>query len=130
MQSALRKALPDDLKPLVQSSYDLPQDLTPQQTTQMQDAYAQASRTVFIYMTPVIGLCLILCFLIKDGGLARKEEQKQERAEVQVEAPEQVFNREVHEKTCSSCSLIDEAPLEVSPVGEATEKTKTACCRQ
>lgn len=84
MQSALRKALPNDLKPLVKSSYDLPSDLTPEQTVQIRDAYAQASREVFIYMTPVIGLCLVLCILVKDRGLTRKGEEPEKTPEGQI----------------------------------------------
>lgn len=124
MQSALRKALPDYLRPLVKSSYDLPNDLTPEQTIEMQAAYAQASRTVFIYMTPVIGLCLILCLLIKDRGLSRKEEREQEKPQDRVEAPQPVFNREVSEISCASCSSEDEVSLEGGNVEKVAQSTK------
>lgn len=90
MQSALNKALPTDLQPLVQSSYDLPQGLTAAQLVEMQGAYAQASRSVFVYMTPVIGLCLILCVFIRDRGLSRKEERQQNKPQDGSEAPQQI----------------------------------------
>ncbi|KAJ4420899.1 hypothetical protein N0V82_004078 [Gnomoniopsis sp. IMI 355080] len=121
MQSALRKALPENLKPLAQSAYDLPDNLTPEQTFQMQEAYAQASRTVFIYMTPVIGLCLVLCLFIKDRGLSRKEERQQIKAEDQVEAPQVVVNHEVRERSCTPNSSKDNGLLEDSHTEKGPE---------
>lgn len=106
MQSALQKALPDDLRPLVQSSYDLPSGLTAAQLAEMQDAYAQASRSVFVYMTPVIGLCLILCVFIRDRGLSRKEEQQQNKPEDRSQASRQVtLNGEMNEARQESTSV-------------------------
>lgn len=36
---------------------------------------------VCIYMTPVIGLCLVLCLFVNDRGLTRKEEEQQSMPE-------------------------------------------------
>lgn len=40
------------------------------------DAYMEASRGVFIIWAPIMGVCLFLCFLIKDRGLQRPEEKE------------------------------------------------------
>lgn len=39
----------------------------------MEAAYAQASHDVFIFMVPIMGLCLVLFVFIKDRGLSTKE---------------------------------------------------------
>jgi len=38
------------------------------------DAYASASRSVFIFNVPFIALCLLGCLIVKDRGLQRPEE--------------------------------------------------------
>ena len=77
LQSSLRRALPSELRPLVASSYKLPDlgSLSPIQASQIEAAYAQASHEVFISMVPIVGLCLVLCAFIKDRGLSRKESE-------------------------------------------------------
>lgn len=123
MQSTLRKALPDDLRPLVQSSYDLPQGLTAAQLVEMQDAYARASRGVFIYMTPVVGLCLILCAFIRDRGLSRKEERQQNKPEDGSQAPPQDLSGESDEGRQFSTSLSSkDVSSRVDTAAEATMK--------
>lgn len=75
LQSSLRRALPSELRPLVASSYKLPDvdSLSPAEASQVETAYAKASHDVFISMVPVMGLCLVTCIFIKDRGLSRKE---------------------------------------------------------
>lgn len=75
LQSSLRRALPTELRPLVASSFKLPDivNLPASQAAQVEAAYAQASHDVFISMVPIIGLCLVLCVFIKDRGLSTKE---------------------------------------------------------
>lgn len=75
LQSSLRRALPSELRPLVASSYKLPDvdSLSPAEAFQVETAYAKASHDVFISMVPVMGLCLVTCIFIKDRGLSRKE---------------------------------------------------------
>lgn len=46
------------------------------------DGYMAASRAVFIVWVPLIGVCLLLTFFIKDKGLQREEEKVEEAAEV------------------------------------------------
>jgi hypothetical protein len=66
----------------VVSSYKLPEvgSLSPTQASQVEEAYAQASRDVFISMVPIMGLCLIICVFIKDRGLSRKEPEPAAKA--------------------------------------------------
>lgn len=49
--------------------------LTTAQQTDVLDSYMKASKGVFYMWVPLIGTCLLLCFLIKDRGLARAEEK-------------------------------------------------------
>jgi len=43
--------------------------------------YMSASRAVFTMWAPIMGACLLLCFLIKDRGLQRKEDKEKEEEE-------------------------------------------------
>ena len=49
---------------------------TQQEASLVLDAYAAACRTTFITWVPFMALCLMLCLLIKDRGLQRKEEKQ------------------------------------------------------
>jgi MFS family permease len=77
LQNSLKKAMPPEFSSFV-SSYDTP-DFTalgasPEQIQDVLQAYATASRNVFIMNVPFMGLCLIGCLLIKDRGLQRPDE--------------------------------------------------------
>lgn len=80
LQNSLKKAMPPEFSAFL-SSYDTP-DLealgaSPEQIEAVLQAYATASRTVFIMNAPFMGLCLIGCILIKDRGLQRPNEVQQ-----------------------------------------------------
>lgn len=47
------------------------------QRREVLDAYMDASRGVFTVWVPLMGVCLMLCLLIKDKGLTRPEEKPQ-----------------------------------------------------
>jgi len=49
------------------------------------NGYMAASRAVFVVWVPLIGVCLLLCFLIKDKGLQRPEERIAEELKVTEE---------------------------------------------
>lgn len=49
--------------------------MTNDQKEEILDAYMSASKGVFLTWVPVIGVCLLFCFLIKDKGLTRPEEK-------------------------------------------------------
>jgi MFS family permease len=83
LQNALSKAIPKDLQYLKLSSYDTPSAeelklLSPAQVRQILEAYAKASRTVFIMNLPFMIVCLVLCILIKDRGMQRPGEVQEE----------------------------------------------------
>lgn len=77
LQNSLKKAMPPEFSSFV-SSYDLPDfealEASPEQIQAVLQAYATASRTVFIMNVPFMGLCLVGCLLIKDRGLQRPDE--------------------------------------------------------
>jgi MFS family permease len=76
LQNSLHRAMPKELHFLALPSYDTPDfaSLDPKQIVQILQAYATASRTVFIVNVPFMGLCLLGCFFIKDRGLQRPDE--------------------------------------------------------
>ncbi|KAJ4348723.1 uncharacterized protein N0V89_010101 [Didymosphaeria variabile] len=78
LQNSLKKALPPGFTSLALSSYSTPDfdtlGASPTQMHEILQAYAHASRTVFIMNVPFIGLCLLGCLLIKDRGLQRPDE--------------------------------------------------------
>ncbi|THW52052.1 MFS general substrate transporter [Aureobasidium pullulans] len=77
LQNSLKKAMPQEFASAL-SSYDTPDfaalGASPEQIQEVLDAYAKASRTVFIMNVPFMGLCLLGCLLIKDRGLQRPDE--------------------------------------------------------
>ncbi|KAG9942356.1 MFS general substrate transporter, partial [Aureobasidium melanogenum] len=80
LQNSLKKAMPPEFSAFL-SSYDTPDfealGASPEQIEAVLQAYATASRTVFIMNAPFMGLCLIGCILIKDRGLQRPNEVQQ-----------------------------------------------------
>jgi hypothetical protein len=80
LQNTLYKAMPEEFHSVALSSYDTPdfELLKPQQIVQILQAYATASRTVFVMNVPFMGLCLLGCFFIKDSGLQRPDEAVKE----------------------------------------------------
>lgn len=67
LQARLRSALPSEYKHLADSTYSLPDfDKTPEAVL---DAYMAASHAVFILQVPLMGLCLLGMFFIRDRGL-------------------------------------------------------------
>ncbi|KAH0345063.1 MFS general substrate transporter, partial [Aureobasidium melanogenum] len=80
LQNSLKKAMPPESSSFL-SSYDTPDfealGASPEQIQDVLQAYATASRTVFIMNAPFMGLCLVGCILIKDRGLQRPNEARQ-----------------------------------------------------
>ncbi|GAA6001849.1 hypothetical protein JCM10207_002349 [Rhodosporidiobolus poonsookiae] len=58
--------LPSGLRAQLQSEFVLPAGLADTLKDQILDAYMKGMRDVFIFYTPVLGLCLLSCFFIKD----------------------------------------------------------------
>ena len=78
LQMSLKRALPSDFASLASSSYSSPDfdtiGASPAQVLEILNAYAYASRRVFIMNVPFIGACLLGCLLVKDRGLQRPDE--------------------------------------------------------
>ncbi len=69
------------------------QALTESEKTGVLDSYMDASHAVFILWVPIMGVCLLLCFFIKDKGLTRKEEKPvivQERSTIEMDRDNEI----------------------------------------
>jgi MFS family permease len=78
LQNSLKQAMPAKFASLASSSYNVPDfdtlGATPEEVREILQAYAHASRTVFIMNVPFMALCLLGCVLIKDHGLQHPDE--------------------------------------------------------
>ncbi|KAM0713521.1 hypothetical protein Q7P37_010483 [Cladosporium fusiforme] len=76
LANTLRSSLPERLADVANSTFAAPDLSTFDEADRVviADAYASASRAVFIFCTPLTALCLALCVLVKDHGLVREEE--------------------------------------------------------
>ena len=76
LQNKLKANLPEDFKYLAMSTYSSPDLSTasPDTRNTVLNAYANASKTVFILNVPFIAICLLGCIFVKDHGLSRKDE--------------------------------------------------------
>lgn len=85
--NVLQSSLPANLESIAGSTFALPDLDTFSDTDRIiiEDAYASASRAVFIFCTPVIGAAFLCNFFVKDQGLQRKEEKEEEQAAKQPE---------------------------------------------
>jgi uncharacterized protein YjeT (DUF2065 family) len=93
LQNTLKQNMPSEFMSLALSSYSTP-DLntlgaSPAQVHSILEAYAKASRMVFIMNAPFMGICLLGSVFIKDHGLQRPEEKMAaEAAQVREEKSE------------------------------------------
>lgn len=76
LQNRLKTVLPSGFKDLALSTYSTPtfDGVSPVQRNAVLDAYASASRSVFIFNVPFIAICLIGCIAVKDHGLQRPDD--------------------------------------------------------
>jgi hypothetical protein len=77
LANTLRRSLPAELQYLAADSFAAP-DLSkfePLQRKQISQAYAAASRAVFIWSFVLIAVSLALTLIIRDSGLSRKTEE-------------------------------------------------------
>lgn len=86
--NVLQSSLPADLQYIAASTFALPDldTFSSADRITIEDAYADASRAVFIFCTPVIGVAFLCNIFVKDKGLQRKEEkveQEQQALELQ-----------------------------------------------
>ncbi|KAL4744398.1 hypothetical protein BDW72DRAFT_92968 [Aspergillus terricola var. indicus] len=80
LQAVLRAHLPEGYKSLAHSTYSLPvrETISDAEWSTIIDAYAAASRAVFILQVPLIGACFLLCVFIRDRGLERPKDPNEE----------------------------------------------------
>ena len=78
MANVLKSSFPKRLEALGENSFATPNlaNYSVEDQAVIKAAYAAASRAVFIWCTPLVGICFLLTVLIKDHGLIRKEEQE------------------------------------------------------
>lgn len=76
LANTLTTILPPSLSNIANSSFAAPSlsDFSGAEQQLIVRAYAQASRNVFIWCTPLSGLSFMLCAFVRDKGLQRKEE--------------------------------------------------------
>lgn len=76
LANILRSSLPERLSYVANSTFAAPDLSTFDEADQtaIANAYASASRAVFIFCTPLTGVCLALCLFVKDHGLIREED--------------------------------------------------------
>ncbi|KAK7723582.1 hypothetical protein SLS57_004396 [Botryosphaeria dothidea] len=114
LQNTLKANLPTQYKDLARSTYSTPDysRYDAADSDAIHDAYARASRAVFITLAPFIALCLFGCFLVKDRGLTRPDEVGQPTpAESQVLSQQGVSRDGEEEKDCASFMAVP-APVE------------------
>ncbi|KAL4985436.1 major facilitator superfamily domain-containing protein [Aspergillus falconensis] len=80
LQAVLRSHLPEGYKSLAHSTYSLPsrESIPDAEWSAIIEAYAAASRAVFILQVPLIGACFLLCIFIRDRGLERPKDPNEE----------------------------------------------------
>ena len=90
LANVLKSSLPPEVASVANSIFATPDlsQFSPDQRELIIDAYKDASRGVFIWCVPVIGIAFLLCFFIKDNGLVRKEEQEAASPLPEAEMPE------------------------------------------
>lgn len=76
MGNVLRASLPKHLLYVANSTFASPDlsGFSAADQLAVQEAYGAASRAVFIWCTPIMGICFVGCVFIRDRGLQRKEE--------------------------------------------------------
>jgi MFS family permease len=87
LQNELRSSLPPQFQHLARSSYTKPDysQYNAADTEVILNAYEKASHSVFIFLAPVAGCCLLTCAFVRDRGLKRAEEVQEEKAKLAAE---------------------------------------------
>ena len=77
MGNVLKASLPVHLQYVAKDTFAVPSlaSFNAADRDAIESAYADASRAVFIWCVPLVGLCFVGCAFIKDRGLVRKEEK-------------------------------------------------------
>jgi MFS family permease len=91
LQNTLRGELPEQYKYLAKSTYTKPDysQFSAADGDAINEAYAKASRAVFIFMAPCAAVCLVSCIFVKDRGLVRPEELAEQAAKRAADAADE-----------------------------------------
>ncbi len=109
LQAALRANLPAEYSYLANNTYSLPHGLDGPGFDAVLDAYMAASRAVFITQVPIIALCLLGCFFVKDRGLEPPEDAAAAAAENSTsESPKRSQEKESQSSIIAENILVDE----------------------
>lgn len=126
--NVLQSSLPASLEYIAASTFALP-DLSTFSVTDriiIEDAYADASRAVFIFCTPVIGVAFLCNIFVKDKGLQRKEElvEQQQKLEVRADAPAE--KDAATPETTTQMTELEHSVHETSTGRDLSQKPSTA----
>lgn len=82
LQAVLRKNLPSEYQYLTHSTYALPDQssIPAADWDSIENAYLKASHSVFTFQLPLVGVCVLTCVFIRDKGLKKPEDVKEEDA--------------------------------------------------
>ncbi|KAF2101136.1 putative MFS transporter [Rhizodiscina lignyota] len=96
LQNVLKASLPAEFKYLAASTFTHPDysKFTATDSAAIKSAYAQASRAVFIMLTPLAVVCLITCAFVRDRGLIRPEELEAIERERQMREEEETTRQQ------------------------------------
>ncbi|KAF2436633.1 putative MFS transporter [Tothia fuscella] len=77
LQNVLAKELPEGFEYLAKTTYAKPDygAFSKEEGERILDAYAKASRAVFVFLAPCAGVCLATCVFVRDRGLTREEDE-------------------------------------------------------
>ncbi|KAB2579523.1 putative mfs protein [Lasiodiplodia theobromae] len=126
LQNTLKKNMPAAYADLARSTYSTPDysRYNAADSDAIHDAYAKASRAVFITLAPFIALCLFGCFFVKDRGLTRPDEMDQQTpAESQVQS-QHVMSQDCDKEDEKDCASFMAVPAPVEDEIEEKEKEK------
>lgn len=100
LQNKLKASLPRRFKFLADSPYVRPDyaHMGPEERAVVIDAYARASRAVFVLLSAMAGVCMVTCLFIRDHGLIRPDEREameREKAAADQQAKTQASSGQV-----------------------------------
>lgn len=92
--NVLKLSLPAELQSVANSIFATPDlsGFSDSDRVAIKQAYTDASRAVFIWCAPLLGICFLLTALIKDRGLER-EEEKEARSDTALHGEPEILSR-------------------------------------
>lgn len=125
LANVLKASLPERLHSVANSTFAAP-DLSVYSASDrnaIRDAYADASRAVFIFCVPIAGIAFLLCAFIKDKGLVRKEEIAQEATDAGSKPADIVDGCAAEDN--SRVSKEKQSPIDIEQRAEDSRKHST-----